>query len=410
MPEYAVLDLETTGLFPEKHDRIIEVAIIILNSKGEIADQYETLVNPDRDLGPTHIHKISAGMVSEAPKFKDIAGDIIHCLAGKHIIGHNIAYDYRFIKHEFRRLKVEIPEPQMSCTFHLTRKVEPDLPCRKLEALCSYFDIPLEHKHAAYFDCYATAVLFQTLLKKHGIKILEEKEIQEHILWPALPVNQIQYRRQQYENREKKNYISGLIERLPNFSCGEEGFLEYLNLLDDILTDRKITELETEALFHFAEVKKLSKQTVISFHHTYLTNLVRIALLDGILTDIELQDLRNVACILDIDQEELNQMIITGKTNTSTREFYKKDCKGKSVCFTGTLQTMKEGRPLTREEAHALALEYGLIIKSGVTKDLDFLVAADSDSMSGKAKKARQYNVNIMAEQAFWNMLGVQFS
>lgn len=410
MQEYAVLDLETTGLFPEKHDRIIEVAIITLNLKGEIIDNYETLVNPDRDLGPTHIHKISAGMVCEAPKFKDIAGDIIHYLAGKHIIGHNIAYDFRFIKHEFRRLNVEIPEPQMSCTLNLTRKTEPDLPCRKLEALCSYFDIPFEHKHSAYSDCYATAILFQTILKKHSLKILQDKGIEDHISWPTFPANHIQYKRKQYETRENKNYISNMINRLPNSSNCVEGSLEYLNLLDGILADRKITDLESETLFHFAKVKNLSKQVVVSLHHTYLTDLVRIALLDGILTEVELQDLQNVAHILNICQEELNQIIDTCKTNTITKESSKRDYKGKSICFTGTLQTTKEGRSLTREEAHGLALEHGLIIKSGVTKDLDFLVTADPDTMSGKAKKARRYNVNIMAEQAFWNMLGVQFS
>jgi DNA polymerase-3 subunit epsilon len=42
-------------------------------------------------------------------------------------------------------------------------------------------------------------------------------------------------------------------------------------------------------------------------------------------------------------------------------------------------------------------------------KDLDYLVTADPDSMSGKAKKARQYNTKILAEQTFWNLLGLQF-
>jgi DNA polymerase-3 subunit epsilon len=43
--------------------------------------------------------------------------------------------------------------------------------------------------------------------------------------------------------------------------------------------------------------------------------------------------------------------------------------------------------------ASILAVEHGLIVKKGVAKDLDFLVAADPDSMSGKAKKAREYGI-----------------
>jgi len=408
MQEYAVLDLETTGLFPEKHDRIIEVAIITLDSNGEIIDNYETLVNPDRDLGPTHIHKISAGMVYEAPKFKDIAGDIMRYIAGKHLIGHNITYDYRFLRHEYQRLNIDIPHPQMSCTINLSRKAQPDLPCRKLEALCSYFDIPLENKHSAYSDCQATALLFQTLLRKQGLEIVQDNSNNYQSSWPTLPVSNIQYKRTHYETRENNNYISSLVDRLPNSSFSEPDTLEYLNLLDDILADRRITQQESEALYNFAAIKDLSKQAVVDLHNTYLTNIIKVALLDGTITDTEMNDIRLVASILNICQVNLDKIINLSKINSTGREPTRKDYRGKSVCFTGTLNTKIKERSLTREEAHAIALEHGLAIKNGVSKDLDFLVAADPDTMSGKAKKARQYNVTIMAEQAFWNMLGVQ--
>jgi DNA polymerase-3 subunit epsilon len=43
-----------------------------------------------------------------------------------------------------------------------------------------------------------------------------------------------------------------------------------------------------------------------------------------------------------------------------------------------------------------------------VTKKLDYLVTPDPDSMSGKAKKAREYGVRIVAEPVFWRMVGVE--
>lgn len=408
MQEFAVVDLETTGLFPEKHDRIIEIAIITLNSKGEIIDSYETLVNPNRDLGPTHIHKISAGMVYEAPKFEDIAGNIIQYLAGKHLVGHNISYDYRFLRHEFKRLNVDIPEPRMSCTLNLSRKVEPDLPCRKLESLCQYFNIPHEDKHSAFSDCYATAMLFQTLLRKRQMEALKDNSDWSEFC-SDLPVNNIQYRRKHYEKRERSDYISHLIERLPNSSFCEVESFEYLNLLDNILADRRITSQESETLFNIASIHDLSKKAVISLHNTYLRSLIKVALLDGIITEAEMKDIRDVADILNICSEDLDKTIDLCKNNLPKREFAGKGYQGKSVCFTGTLSASANGRLLTREQAQSIALEHGLIIRSGVTKDLDFLVAADPDSLSGKAKKARQYNIKVIAEQAFWNMLGVQF-
>jgi len=58
--EFAIVDVETTGLFPRMGDRIVEIAAIRATAKGEVLHEYATLVNPNRDVGPTHIHGISA--------------------------------------------------------------------------------------------------------------------------------------------------------------------------------------------------------------------------------------------------------------------------------------------------------------------------------------------------------------
>jgi DNA polymerase III subunit epsilon len=43
----------------------------------------------------------------------------------------------------------------------------------------------------------------------------------------------------------------------------------------------------------------------------------------------------------------------------------------------------------------------GLIAKRSVSKKLDILVVADPNTLSGKAKKARDYNTRIIAENVF---------
>ncbi len=43
---FAVVDVETTGLFP-RTDRIIEVAVLNINAAGDVLQSFETLVNPD---------------------------------------------------------------------------------------------------------------------------------------------------------------------------------------------------------------------------------------------------------------------------------------------------------------------------------------------------------------------------
>ncbi|MFL5963284.1 MAG: hypothetical protein ACJ757_10385 [Gaiellaceae bacterium] len=62
---------------------------------------------------------------------------------------------------------------------------------------------------------------------------------------------------------------------------------------------------------------------------------------------------------------------------------------------------------MTREVAETLASERGLVVKQGVTKKLDVLVVADPDSLSGKARKARDYGTRIIVERSFWRSIGV---
>ncbi|MFC3453818.1 3'-5' exonuclease [Amycolatopsis speibonae] len=60
---FAVVDTETTGILPGFHHRVAEIAVIHVNLAGEITDEWATLVNPDRDLGPQAIHGIRAAEV-----------------------------------------------------------------------------------------------------------------------------------------------------------------------------------------------------------------------------------------------------------------------------------------------------------------------------------------------------------
>lgn len=70
--------------------------------------------------------------------------------------------------------------------------------------------------------------------------------------------------------------------------------------------------------------------------------------------------------------------------------------KGKTVCMTGF-----------RDSDMTEAIEnQGGTVKSGVSKDLDLLVAKDPKSNSGKAKKARDYGVEIIGPDEMWSRLG----
>jgi NAD-dependent DNA ligase len=190
----------------------------------------------------------------------------------------------------------------------------------------------------------------------------------------------------------------------------------YLDLLDRVLEDRRTTPDEAQSLFSLACELGLAAPDVQHAHEQYLCALIGVALRDGVLTQFEREDLLDVATLLGIPQTRYIQLLDEAR-NRVTGVSAAPPCvgrprgafKGKSVCFTGAMHWLS-GALIPREMAQEVAGRHGLSVRSSVTKDLDFLVAADPDSMSSKARLARHYGVRIIAEPAFWSMLGIDAS
>ena len=63
-------------------DRIVEIGIVRVSADGSTVDEYATLINPMRDVGPTHVHGITQEDVAHAPTFVEALGDVLARLAG----------------------------------------------------------------------------------------------------------------------------------------------------------------------------------------------------------------------------------------------------------------------------------------------------------------------------------------
>ena len=100
---FAVLDLETTGLAPSRGARIIEIGVVAVGLDGTVVEQWETLVDPGCGPGPTHIHGVDAAMLSGAPSFDEIVGDLARVLAGRTLVAHNATFDVGFLDAELDR-------------------------------------------------------------------------------------------------------------------------------------------------------------------------------------------------------------------------------------------------------------------------------------------------------------------
>lgn len=394
--EFATLDFETTGLSGAV-DRVIEVAVVRTDSDGNVLGEFSSLVNPNRDVGRTDIHGITAGMLAEAPTFEEMLGGLLEILDGAVLVAHNAAFDRRFLLSELVRCDIVDLDIESLCTLKLMYAGYPRGP-RRLADCCEFFGIDVGIAHAALDDARMASKLLHAVLSEVDVPLLPEpcnfRKVTLQSSW-ALPRESVSNPREQ-----ESTYLASLIEMLPpqgdSTLASAVNVAQYLNVLDRVLEDRKIEKSEAEYLIDFATELGLSQDRVAGLHAAYVANLCAVALRDGVVSDLERRDLSQVALLLGVsDWEELLEIkgsreLPIGPTSGLAI--------GASVCFTGE---MSLPRPVLSDRA----VNCGLIVKSGISKKLDVLVVADSDSMSGKAKKAREIGIRIVSESVFLGML-----
>jgi len=408
--QIAVIDVETTGLSPWRNDRIVEIAVVAMSPDGRIRTEYETLVNPNRDLGPSRIHHISAADVLHAPTFAEVAGDVLELLAGANIIaGHNVSFDKNFIVKEYERLGIAIPEFPHLCTCQMFGR-------NSLARCCDELGVVVDGlPHRALSDARAAARLV-TLACADDITILDSYRI-EGVRWPYLaPRRTPCYTREQSRQvlLEPPRFLQRLVSKVHHdVEADTPNVLAYLALIDRVLEDRNIDACEEDALVDAALQWGLTTAQIVSTHKNYLHNLAVLALTDGLVTELERRDLHLVARLLGQDDSTLDDILESAKTQLATAETRttqlpaENELSGKTVCFTGEIQGSIGGQLITRDLAEILAEQAGLIIANSVTKKLEILVVADPNTQSGKAKKARQLGIRILSDAVFWRLINV---
>lgn len=405
----AVIDVETTGLSPWRNDRILEIGIVVISPEGETILEYDTLINPLRDIGPTRIHQITAADVINAPTFSDIAGDVLEILSSATLIaGHNVSFDKNFVVKEYERLGVSFPEVPLLCTCNLFGR-------SSLQACCSELGICFDGvAHRALGDARVTAKLV-SMICAEDTSLLDQFRFRD-VVWPRIPAHQSPrwIREQAREITDAPpRFLQRIIGQMPHeVEATPPDMLAYLVLIDRVLEDRAIDEGEEQVLVDAAARWNLNASQLDKLHKQYLEGLAAMALSDGVVTEGERRDLHHVARLLGQNDSQLDSILDHASSQLAVSRLgesaSKNEVVGKRVCFTGELQCSIHGRSIGREMAQALATQAGCEVANSVTKKLDILVVADPNTQSGKAKKARDYGIRILAESVFWRMAGIR--
>ncbi|GAB4405167.1 MAG: exonuclease domain-containing protein [Microscillaceae bacterium] len=170
---YAIVDIETTGLRVTE-DRITEVAVVVFDGQT-VVQSFHSLINPERYL-PEYISQLTGitnEMLATAPRFFEIAKELVQITEGKVLVAHNAHFDYTFLRNEFKNLGFTFQRKTL-CTVRLSRKLFPNLPSYSLGKLCHHFQIAHQNQHRAQGDAQATVALFDLLLRQNEGKARQE--------------------------------------------------------------------------------------------------------------------------------------------------------------------------------------------------------------------------------------------
>ena len=137
--EYISFDLETTGLNPDV-DRITEISACRFVN-GEFSEEFTSLINPGIPI-PKNIIALTGitnDMVKDAPFISSILPDFLVFIGTTPLVGHNIDFDYTFIRKNIASTALTLPKLSLYDTLSLARSFIYFHNSFSLGSLCEYY-------------------------------------------------------------------------------------------------------------------------------------------------------------------------------------------------------------------------------------------------------------------------------
>lgn len=156
-----VVDFETTGMQPEKGDRVIEIGAVMVRGR-QIVERFESLIQPgflvSREI--ESLTGINNRMLQQAKPASEVMPGFIQFISSYPLVAHNASFDQKFLEAELSLFGK--PRPlNFGCTLQLARRIYPDLVNYKLETLVRYKKLTNDGQfHRALADAEMTALLW----------------------------------------------------------------------------------------------------------------------------------------------------------------------------------------------------------------------------------------------------------
>jgi len=156
------LDLETTGLDPEREEIIEFAAIRVVG--GAVAGEFSRLANPGRPLplAITRLTGLTDGELRRQPPSRVVLEEFLRFVGDDPVVAHNAPFDQGFLQQKsdggFRNTVID--------TLALCRILYPTLEHHSLDAIAAHLGLAATERHRALGDTRLLAALWPRLLAR----------------------------------------------------------------------------------------------------------------------------------------------------------------------------------------------------------------------------------------------------
>ena len=157
MERFVAFDVETPNA---SNNRMSAIGIAVIEG-GALVSSFSSLIDPEVHFDPFNsmLTGITPDMVRGAPNFAALWPTIGPMLGSGVLLAHNATFDLRVLACCLDAYGIDMPSYlRYGCTVQMGRRCYPELPNHKLDTLCLYRGIALDH-HKADSDSLACARL-----------------------------------------------------------------------------------------------------------------------------------------------------------------------------------------------------------------------------------------------------------
>jgi DNA polymerase III epsilon subunit len=163
-----VIDLETTGLYAERGDRILEIAALpVVEARIWMGGAFNRLVNPMTPIPPeaTRINGITDDMVRDAPPIERVLPEFFAHVGNLPLVAHNAAFDVGFLRHYADALGLTGFANRIVDTIDMSKELFPGSRSHSLDSLVLRLGIPTGDgkRHRSLQDAFLTALCYLSM-------------------------------------------------------------------------------------------------------------------------------------------------------------------------------------------------------------------------------------------------------